>query len=91
MKPVGMCRMCMVEVYTPRMDPATRQPVVGADGKPELALVGGKLQAGCMTPVSLFACMRLTKTVLLLMLRARESGSTSPAPSTGRYVTRKPK
>ncbi len=35
MQPVGMCRMCMVEVYTPRMDPATRQPVIGADGKPE--------------------------------------------------------
>jgi NADH-quinone oxidoreductase subunit G len=52
MQPVGMCRMCMVEVYTPRMDPATRQPVIGADGKPELALVGNKLQAGCMTPVS---------------------------------------
>ena len=28
MKPVGMCRMCMVEVYTPKMDPATRQPVI---------------------------------------------------------------
>ncbi len=52
MQPVGMCRMCMVEVYTPRMDPATRQPVIGADGKPELALVGNKLQAGCMTPVT---------------------------------------
>jgi NADH-quinone oxidoreductase subunit G len=52
MKPVGMCRMCLVEVYTPKIDPATRQPVIGADGKPELALMAGKLQAGCVTPVS---------------------------------------
>nr|HRC75580.1 molybdopterin-dependent oxidoreductase [Kouleothrix sp.] len=52
MKPVGMCRMCLVEVYTPKIDPATRQPVIGADGKPELALMMGKLQAGCVTPVS---------------------------------------
>lgn len=52
MKPVGMCRMCLVEVYTPKMDPATRQPVIGADGKPELALMANKLQAGCVTPVS---------------------------------------
>ncbi|MBK9943029.1 MAG: NADH-quinone oxidoreductase subunit NuoG [Kouleothrix sp.] len=52
MKPVGMCRMCLVEVYTPKIDPATRQPVIGADGKPELALMMNKLQAGCVTPVS---------------------------------------
>ncbi len=52
MKAVGMCRMCLVEVYTPKIDPATRQPVIGADGKPELALMMNKLQAGCVTPVS---------------------------------------
>jgi NADH-quinone oxidoreductase subunit G len=52
MQPVGMCRMCMVEIYTPKLDPATRQPVIGPDGKPELALIGNKLQAGCMTSVS---------------------------------------
>jgi len=52
MKPVGMCRMCLVEAYTPKIDPATRQPVIGADGKPERALMRGKLQAGCGTPVS---------------------------------------
>ncbi len=52
MKAVGMCRMCLVEAYTPKLDPATRQPVIGADGKPELALMMGKLQAGCVTPVS---------------------------------------
>lgn len=52
LKPVGMCRMCLVEVYIPKMDPATRQPVIGADGKPELALMMNKLQPGCVTPVS---------------------------------------
>jgi NADH-quinone oxidoreductase subunit G len=52
MKAVGMCRMCMVEVYTPKIDPATRQPVLGPDGQPVLALMANKLQAGCVTPVS---------------------------------------
>jgi NADH-quinone oxidoreductase subunit G len=52
MQPVGMCRMCMVEVYTPTIDRATNQPVLDENGQPKLALVGNKLQAGCMTPVS---------------------------------------
>ena len=52
MKPVGMCRMCLVEVYTPKMDPATRQVVMGDDNKPVLALMMNKLQTGCTTPVS---------------------------------------
>ena len=52
MQPVGMCRMCMVEVYTPTIDRATSQPVLDENGQPKLALVGGKLQAGCMTPVT---------------------------------------
>lgn len=52
MKPVGMCRMCMVEVWTPRIDPATRQPVLDDQGKPVLALMMNKLQPGCVTPVS---------------------------------------
>ncbi|HWQ15744.1 MAG TPA: NADH-quinone oxidoreductase subunit NuoG [Roseiflexaceae bacterium] len=52
LKPVGMCRMCLVEVWTPRIDPATRQPVIGPDGQPQLALMMNKLQPGCVTPVS---------------------------------------
>ncbi|MFQ3632309.1 NADH-quinone oxidoreductase subunit NuoG [Roseiflexus sp.] len=52
LKPVGMCRMCLVEVWTPKIDPATRQVVIGEDGKPVLALMMGKLQPGCVTPVS---------------------------------------
>jgi NADH-quinone oxidoreductase subunit G len=42
----------MVEVYTPVIDRATNQPVLDENGQPKLALVGNKLQPGCMTPVS---------------------------------------
>jgi len=52
LKPVGMCRMCLVEVWTPRIDPATRQVVLGPDGQPQLALMMNKLQPACVTPVS---------------------------------------
>ncbi len=52
MKPVGMCRMCLVEVYTPMMDRATNQPVLDDNGKPKMALMMNKLQPGCTTPVS---------------------------------------
>jgi NADH-quinone oxidoreductase subunit G len=51
MKPVGMCRMCLVQVGTPKMDPATRRPVLNADGTPVIAMMP-KLQTGCTTPVS---------------------------------------
>lgn len=49
--PVGMCRMCLVEVGTPKMDPATKQPVLDADGKPEIMMMRG-LQTACTNPVS---------------------------------------
>ncbi len=49
--PVGMCRMCLVEIGRPRLDPATRQPMIGADGQPEIAW-GPKLDTACTTPVS---------------------------------------
>ena len=49
--PVGMCRMCLVEVGTPRMDPATKQPVLDAEGKPVIGMMP-RLQTGCTTPVS---------------------------------------
>lgn len=51
MKPVGMCRMCLVQIGTPRVDPATRQVMLGEDGKPLIAMMP-KLQTGCTTPVS---------------------------------------
>ncbi|MFV9506600.1 MAG: NADH-quinone oxidoreductase subunit NuoG [Oscillochloridaceae bacterium umkhey_bin13] len=51
MKPVGMCRMCLVQIGTPRLDPATRQPLLDATGNPIIAMMP-KLQTGCTTPVS---------------------------------------
>src|SRR5690606_24142187 len=51
LKPVGMCRMCLVQVGTPRIDPATRQPMLDENGKPVIAVMP-KLQTGCTTPVS---------------------------------------
>jgi NADH-quinone oxidoreductase subunit G len=51
MKPVGMCRMCLVQIGTPKMDPQTRQPVVDDSGRPVVAMMP-KLQTGCTTPVS---------------------------------------
>ncbi len=33
----GNCRMCLVEFGTPMMDPATRKPVLEADGSPRIA------------------------------------------------------
>src|SRR5947208_16289419 len=52
MNPVGMCRMCLVEVWTPMIDRATNQPVLDENGKPKMALMMNKLQTGCTTPVS---------------------------------------
>lgn len=51
LKQVGMCRMCLVEVGTPKLDPATRQVVKGEDGTPVIAFMP-KLQTACTTPVS---------------------------------------
>src|SRR5207249_3916659 len=49
--PVGMCRMCLVEVGTPRMDPATKKPVLDPQGNPVIVWMP-KLQTGCTTVVS---------------------------------------
>ena len=32
---VGNCRMCLIEMGTPKMGP-DRKPIMGADGKPEI-------------------------------------------------------
>jgi NADH-quinone oxidoreductase subunit G len=49
--PVGMCRMCLVEVGRPMIDRATNQPVLEADGRPKIQF-GPKLETACTTPVS---------------------------------------
>ncbi len=48
--PLGACRICVVEVGTPKLGP-DRKPVMGADGTPEIAWMT-KVQTGCTTPVS---------------------------------------
>jgi len=51
MEPVGMCRMCLVEIGRPVIDRATNQPVLEADGRPKIA-IAPKLETACTTPVS---------------------------------------
>src|SRR6185436_11853750 len=48
--PLGACRICVVEVGTPKLGP-DRQPVMGVDGNPEIAWMP-KVQTGCTTFVS---------------------------------------
>ena len=48
---VGMCRMCLVEVGTPAIDPATKQPQLDQYGKPVIRFMP-KPTTACTTPVS---------------------------------------
>ncbi|OGN76551.1 MAG: NADH dehydrogenase (quinone) subunit G [Chloroflexi bacterium GWB2_49_20] len=50
MEPVGMCRMCLVEVGRPVIDRVSGQPVIEG-GKPKIQF-GAKLETACTTPVS---------------------------------------
>lgn len=51
MEPVGMCRMCLVEVGRPVVDRATGEIQREADGSPKISF-GPKLETSCTTPVS---------------------------------------
>ena len=51
LKPVGMCRMCLVDVGTPKIDPATKQPMKDDKGNAVIAFMP-KLTTACTTPVS---------------------------------------
>ena len=51
LEPVGMCRMCLVEVGTPARDRATGDLQLDDDGQPIIRFFP-KLQAGCTTRVS---------------------------------------
>jgi len=51
LEPVGMCRMCLVDIGRPAMDRATGQPVLNEDGTPKINF-GPKLETACTTPVS---------------------------------------
>jgi len=50
MEPVGMCRMCLVDVGRPVFDRASGQPVLNEDGSAKLQF-GQKLETACTTPV----------------------------------------
>jgi len=51
MEPVGMCRMCLVEVGRTVIDRATGELVLEEDGSPSVQF-GPKLETACTTPVS---------------------------------------
>lgn len=51
LEPVGMCRMCLVEIGLPVIDRGTGQPVLNADGTPQINY-GRGLQTGCTVRVS---------------------------------------
>ncbi len=48
--PVGMCRMCLVEVGRVQRDRATGQPLTDENGQPKIAY-GAKLETACTLPV----------------------------------------
>ena len=50
LKPVGMCRMCLVQVGRVKIDRGTGKPVLDANGQPEIGW-GPKLETSCTTPV----------------------------------------
>lgn len=51
LKPVGMCRMCLVEVGRPMMDRATSELIRLEDGSLKMQF-GPKMETACTTPVS---------------------------------------
>ncbi len=51
LEPVGMCRMCLVEIGRPQIDRATGKPALDAQGQPQIAFAA-KLETSCTTPVS---------------------------------------
>ena len=51
MKPVGMCRMCLVDIGRPMIDRATGKPILEANGSPRIQFAP-KLDTACTTTVS---------------------------------------
>ncbi|VAW40496.1 NADH-ubiquinone oxidoreductase chain G [hydrothermal vent metagenome] len=58
MTPVGMCRMCLVEIGLPMRDRATGEPLLNEDGTPQVSFRG--LQTGCTVEVSEGMVVRTT-------------------------------
>lgn len=63
MTPVGMCRMCLVEIGLPMRDRATGELLREADGSPKLNW-GKALQTGCTVEVSPGMVVRTTSKVV---------------------------
>ena len=51
MEPVGMCRMCLVEIGRPMMDRNTGKAILDEKGEPKLQFLP-KLETACTNPVS---------------------------------------
>ena len=51
MEPVGMCRMCLVEIGRPMIDRTTGKAILDEKGAPKIQF-GPKLETGCTNPVS---------------------------------------
>jgi NADH-quinone oxidoreductase subunit G len=51
MEPVGMCRMCLVEIGRPMVDRTTGKAILDDKGEPKLQF-GPKLETACTNPVS---------------------------------------
>ena len=51
MEPVGMCRMCLVEIGRPRKDRTTGEFEKNEDGSLKIVF-GNKLETSCTTPVA---------------------------------------
>jgi NADH-quinone oxidoreductase subunit G len=50
LNPVGMCRMCLVEIGRPAFDRSTRDPILDEDGQ-QVINFGPNLETSCTTPV----------------------------------------
>lgn len=59
LEPVGMCRVCMVEIGLPIRDRATGELLLNADGSPQINF-GRGLQTGCTVRVSEGMVVRTT-------------------------------
>lgn len=62
MSPVGMCRMCLVEIGRPVFDRATREPVMNEDGTQQVSFRG--LETACTVEVSPGMVVRTTTEVV---------------------------
>ena len=63
LEPVGMCRMCLVEIGMPMFDRATREPVLDDDGVQKINW-GRGLQTGCTVRVAPGMMIRTTTEVV---------------------------